>query len=140
MMDNRGCFALMWEDESPADGMSSAISSEGVVILSGHWYPRAAVSGVASPWRNSTMSNCARGLGTPSHVPNGKPALMKWISIATLSPETIRKMGNEAVAAAKGAPGSFGASRSSVGYAARGASGDPRGRKSGAGAGATNPR
>ncbi len=37
MMDNRGCFALMLGDESQADGMSSAISSEGVVILSGHW-------------------------------------------------------------------------------------------------------
>src|SRR5580693_5454155 len=104
MMDNRGCFALMLEDESPDGGMTSAISSEGVVILSGHWYPRAAVSGVASPWRNSSMSSCARGLGTPSHVPNGKPALMKWISIATLSPETIRKMGHEAVAAVIDAP------------------------------------
>ena len=99
MMDNRGCFALMLEDENQVDGMSSAISLEGVVTLSGHWYPRAAVSGVASPWRNSTMWSCARGLGTPSHVPNGRPALMKWISISTLSPETIRKMGNEAVAA-----------------------------------------
>jgi len=37
-------------------------------------------------------------------VPNGKPALMKWISRATLSPETIRKMGHEAVAAVIGAP------------------------------------
>lgn len=35
--DGRGCFALMLEEESQADGMSSAISSEGVVILSGHW-------------------------------------------------------------------------------------------------------
>jgi len=104
MMDNRGCFALMLEDESPADGMFCAISSEGVVILLGRLYPTAAVSGVASPWRNSTMSSCARGLGTPSHVPSGKPAWMKWISIATLSPETIRKMGNEAVAAVIGAP------------------------------------
>ena len=104
MMDNRGCFALMLEDESPADGMFSAINSEGVVILSGHWYPTAAVSGVASSWRNSTKSSCARGLGTPSHVQNGKPALKKWISMSTLSPETIRKMGNEAVAAVIGAP------------------------------------
>ena len=44
------------------------------------------------------------GLGAPSHVPNGRHALMKWISISTLSPETIRKMGNEAVAAVIGAP------------------------------------
>src|SRR3954466_1048049 len=42
--------------------------------------------GVASPWRNSARSSCARGLGAPSHVPNGRPALMKWISISTLSP------------------------------------------------------
>src|ERR1700733_2080163 len=99
MMDYRGCFALMLGDESQVDGMSSAISLEGVVTLSGHWSARAAVSGVASLWRNSTMSSCARGLGTRSHVPNGRPALMKWISISMLSPETIRKMGNEAVAA-----------------------------------------
>jgi hypothetical protein len=104
MMDNRGCFALMLEDESQADGMSSAISLEGLVILLSHWCPRAAVFGVASPWRNSTMSSCARGLGTLSHVLNDRPALMKWISISTLSPETIRKMGNEAVAAVIGAP------------------------------------
>ena len=50
------------------------------------------------------MSSCAQGLGTPSHVPNGRPALMKWISMPTLSPVTIRKMGNEAVAAVIGAP------------------------------------
>jgi hypothetical protein len=37
-------------------------------------------------------------------VPNSSPALMKWISISTLSLETIRKMGNEAVAAVIGAP------------------------------------
>ncbi len=50
------------------------------------------------------MWSCARGLGTPSHVPNGRPALMKWILISTLGPKTIRKMGNEAVAVVIGAP------------------------------------
>jgi len=104
MMDNPGCFALMLGDESQADGISSAISSEEVVILSSRWHPKAAVCGVASPWTNSAMSSCARGLGTPNPVPNGRPALMKWISISTLSLETIRKMGNEAVAAVIGAP------------------------------------
>ena len=104
MMDNPGCFALMLGDESQTDGMFSAISSEEVVIRSSRWHPRAAVFGVASPWKNSARSSCARGLGAPSHVPNGRPALMKWISISTLSPETIRKMGNEAVAAVIGAP------------------------------------
>ena len=104
MMDNPGCFALMLGDESQVDGMSSAINSEEVVILSSRWHPRAAVSGVASPWRNSAMSSCARGLGTLRPVPNGRPALMKWISISTLSPETICKMGNEAVAAVIGEP------------------------------------
>src|SRR4051794_29205871 len=100
--DNPGCFALMLGDESQADGMFSAISSEEVVIRSSRW--RAAVFGVASPWRNSARSSCARGLGAPSHVPNGRPALMKWISISTLSLETIRRMGNEVVAAVIGAP------------------------------------
>ncbi len=104
MMDNPGCFALMLGDESQADGISSAISLEEAVILLSRWHPRAAVCGVASLWRDSAMSSCARGLGTPSHVPNGRPALMKWISMSTLSPETIRKMGNEAVAAVIGAP------------------------------------
>src|ERR1044072_619137 len=58
--------------------MSSATSSEGVVILSGLWRQRAAVSGVASPWRKSGMSRCTGGLGTPRHVPTGRTALMKW--------------------------------------------------------------
>ena len=52
----------------------------------------------------------------------------------------IRKTGSEAVAAATGGPGRCVASRSSADYAARGERGDPRGRKSGAGPGATNPR
>jgi hypothetical protein len=43
MMDNPGCFALMLGDESQADGMFSAISSEEVVIRSSRWRPRAAV-------------------------------------------------------------------------------------------------
>ncbi len=126
--------------ESQVDGMSSAISSEGRVILSGHWYPRAAVSGVASPWSDSAKSSGARTHGTPSHAPKSRPALMKSISTSMLSPETTRKKGSEAVAAAAGAPERCAASRSSADYAARGVRGDPRGRKSGAGAGATNPR
>ena len=104
MLDNPGCFALMLGDESQADGISSAIGWEEAVIPLSRWHPRAAVCGVAALWRNSAMSSCARGLGTPSYVPNGRPALMKWISISTLSLEAIRKMGNEAVAAVIGAP------------------------------------
>jgi hypothetical protein len=66
--------------------------------------------------------------------------LMKLISMPTLSPETTRKKGNEAVAAATGAPERCAASQSSADYVARGVRGDPRGRKSGAGPRAANPR
>src|SRR5664279_4242206 len=38
-------------------------------------------------------ANCACGLSSLAGI--GRPALMKWISISTLNPETIRKMGNE---------------------------------------------
>jgi hypothetical protein len=40
-------------------------------------------------------------------VPTGKLALMKWISISTLNPKTIRKMGSKAIAAVIGAPDEF---------------------------------
>jgi hypothetical protein len=66
--------------------------------------------------------------------------LMKSISMSMFSPETIRKKGNEATAAATGAPESSESSRSSAGYVAQDVCGAPRGRKSGAGLGATNPR
>jgi hypothetical protein len=104
MMDNLGCFALMLEGESQAACMCSAISSEEVVIVSSRWPQKAEVSGVALPWRDSVKLSCARMPGTPSHAPRGKPALMKLISMLTLSPETIRKKGSEAVAAATVAP------------------------------------
>jgi hypothetical protein len=58
----------------------------------------------------------------------------------TISLETTRKKGSKAVAAASGAPERCVASRASADYAARGVCGDPRGRKSGAGPGATNLR
>jgi len=53
---------------------------------------------------------------------------MKLISMPTLSPETTRKKGSEAVAAVTGAPKRCVASRSSADYVARGVRGDPRGR------------
>jgi len=43
--------------------------------------------------------------GTPSHLPGGKPALMKSISTPTLSLEKIRNKGSKVVAELTGAPG-----------------------------------
>jgi len=103
-MDNLDCFALMLGGESQAACMSSAISSEEVVIVSSRWPQKVGVSGVALPWRDSVKLSCARMPGTPSHAPRGKLALMKLISMLTLSPETTRKKGSEAVAAATVAP------------------------------------
>ena len=104
MMDKLGCFALMLGGESQAAYMSSAISSEEVVIVSSRWPQKVGVFGVAWLWRNSVRSSCAPTPGTPSHARHGKLALMKLISILTLSPEIIRKKDNEATAAATGAP------------------------------------
>ena len=68
MMDNPDCFALMLGGESQADCTCSAISlEEGVIVLS-HWRQKARVFGVASLWRNSAKSSCARRHGTPSHA------------------------------------------------------------------------
>jgi hypothetical protein len=73
-------------------------------------------------------------------VPNGRAVLMKWISISTFNLKPIRKMDNEAIAAATSVPDQYAVWRWSAGYVARDVGGDPRGRKSGAGVGATNPR
>jgi len=110
-------------------------SHRGLPMAPDEWAP-----GAALPWRNSAKSSCAWTHGTRSHALRGKPALMKLISRPTLSPETTRKKGSEAVAAATGAPERCAASRSSADYVARGVRGDPRGRKSGTGPRATNPR
>jgi hypothetical protein len=140
MMDNLGWFALMLGGESQAACMSSAISSEEVVIVSSRWLQKGEVFGVAWLWRNSAKSSCVLTRGTPSHAPRSRPALMKSISTQTLSPAMIRKRGSEAIAAATGAPERCVASRSSRDYVARGVRGDPRGRKSGAGPRAANLR
>jgi hypothetical protein len=66
--------------------------------------------------------------------------LMKSISIPTLSPAMIRRRDSEAIAAVTGVREQGEWLRSSVDYVARDVLGDPRGRKSGAGLGATNPR
>ena len=58
----------------------------------------------------------------------------------TLSPEAIRRKDNKADAAAAGEPERCAVSRSNADYAARGGRVAPRGRKSGAGSGAMNPR
>ena len=78
--------------------------------------------------------------GTRSHAPRSRRALMKSISIPTLSPAVIRKRGSEAIAAVTGVRERGEWLLSSVDYVVRDVLGDPRGRKSGAGPGATNPR
>ena len=140
MMDNLGCFALMLGGESQAACMSSAISLVEVVIVSSRWPQKVGVFGVAWLWRNSAKSSCALTRGIPSHAPRGKLASMKSISTQTFSPAMIRKRGSEAIAAVTGVRERGESLRSSADYVARGGPGDPRGRKSGAGPGATNPR
>jgi hypothetical protein len=105
MMDNLDCFALMLGGESQAACMSSAISSEEVVIVSSRWPQRIGVFGVAWLWRNSAKSSCALAHGTPNHTPRGRLASMKSISTPTFSRQKIRSRGSEAVAAAIGVPG-----------------------------------
>ena len=140
MMDNPDCFALMLGGENQAACMSSAISSEEVVIVSSRWPQKVGVFGVAWRWRDSAKLSCALTRGTPSHAPRSRPALMKSISIATLSPAMIRKRGSEVIAEATGVrePGEL--LRPSVDYVAPGVRGDPRGRKCGAGPKAADPR
>jgi hypothetical protein len=103
MMAYSGCFALTCWDGNQAGSMYFAISLEEVAIVGCRWCQDEQVAGVASAWRDSAKSSCARRHGTPSHARRGKPALMKLISMPTLSPETARKKGSEAVAAATGA-------------------------------------
>ena len=105
MMNNLDCFALMLGGESQVVCMSSAISSEGVVIVSSLWPQRIGVFGVAWLWRNSAKSSCALARGTPSHAPRVRRASMKSISTSTLSRKKIHSRGSEAVAAAIGVPG-----------------------------------
>ena len=140
MMDNPDCFALMLGDERQTACMSSAISSEEVVIVLSRWLQRAGVFGVAWLWRTSVTSSCALVGGTPSHALHSKSALMKSISIATLSPAMTRKRGSEVIAVVAGVRARGEWLRSSADYVARDVFGDPRGRKPGAGPGATNPR
>jgi hypothetical protein len=140
MMDTPDCCALMLEDENQAAFMFFAINSEEVVIVSSRWPHQVGVFGVAWRWRNSARSSCAPMRGTPSHAPRSRPALMKSIAIATLSPAMIRKRGSEAIAAVTSAREPCEWLRSSVDYVAPGVRGDPRGRKCGAGPRAANPR
>ena len=140
MMDNPDCFALMLGGGNHVACMSFAFSSEDAVIVSSRWPQKVGVFGVAWLWRNSAKSSCALTRGTPSRAPRSRPALMKSISIATLSPAMIRKRGSEAIAAATGVREPGESLRSSVDYVAPGGRGDPRGRKCGAGPRAANPR
>src|SRR5438270_3819961 len=102
MMDNLECFVLMLAGESQDACISFAFSLEEAVIVSSRWPQKGGVFGVAWLWRNSARSSCALMRGTPSHAPRSRPALMKSISILTLSWAMIRKRGSEAIAAATG--------------------------------------
>ena len=134
------CFVRMCWAGRQAGAMRWSIRLEGGATADCRWRRQRQVFGAVWPWRNSVTLSCARMHGAQGHARHGKPALMKSISTSMLSPETIRRKDSEAVAAAAGAPERCAASRSSADYAARGVRGDPRGRKSGAGPGATNPR
>src|SRR6185369_16774278 len=105
MMASLDCFVLTYWDGSQAGLMYSATSLEAVVIVPYRWHLKVGAAGVASPWRNSVRSSCAPTPGTPSHARRGKLALMKLISIRTLSLKIARKRDNEATAALTGAPG-----------------------------------
>jgi hypothetical protein len=139
-MDGPDCFARILGAGSQIGYTCCAISLEEVVIVPNCLPRKLRAFGVVWLWRNSVKSSCARGRGTPSHAPKSRPALMKSISIPTLSRDNRRNKGIEEVAGSAGAPERCVALRSSEDYAARGGSGDPRGRKSGAGPRAANPR
>jgi hypothetical protein len=140
MMDNPDSSVLMLGAKSQADCMSCAISLQAVATVPNRWPQKAGASGVASPWRNSAKLSCVWAHGIQSHAPNGRPALMKSISISTLSSEGTRKRGSEITAALTDAPDRSVTSQSSADYVARGERGDPRGRKSDGDLGATNRR
>ena len=118
----------------------SAIRLEEIVIVLCRWRQKAMVSGDASRFEKLTQVELRSNAWVPSHVPRDRPALMKSISIPTFSLEAIRKKGSEATVAATSVPERCEWSRSSVGYDALGARGDPRGRKFGGGPAAANPR
>jgi len=103
MMDNSDCFALTCLAESLAGFTCCATSLEEVVIVPKRWRQKVEESGAASLWRNSAKSSCVPAYGAASHARRDRPALTKLISMPTLSPETTRRKGSEAVAAATGA-------------------------------------
>jgi hypothetical protein len=137
MMDNPDSSALMLGAENQAAGMSCAISLEEVATVS-RWPQKTGASGVASRWKNLAKLSCVWAHGIQSHAPNGRPALMKSISILTLSSEGTRKRGSEVTVALTDAPKRSVMSQSSADYVAQDERGDPRGRKCGVGLGTTN--
>jgi hypothetical protein len=102
MMAYSDCFVRMCWAGNQAGSICSAISLEEVAIVGSRRRSEEQVAGVALRWRDSTKSSCGRTHGTPNRAPRGKPALMKLITMPTRSPETTRKKGSEAVAAATG--------------------------------------
>jgi hypothetical protein len=139
MMDNLDSSVRMLAAESQANGMSCAISLPAVATVS-RWPQKAGASGVASRWRNLAKLSWVWAHGIRSHDPNGRPALMKSISILTLNAEGTRKRGSEATVALSDAPACSVTSQSSADYVARDERGDPRGRNDGVGLGTANLR
>jgi hypothetical protein len=134
-----GCFVRMCWGGNQAAGMYSATSLVERVTAA-RFGRKGEASGAVWRWRNSVRQSCVRSHGTPNHDLRARPVSIESISTPTLNPERIRSRGSEVVASARRAPEPCGASQSSVDYVALGGPGDPRGRKSGAGPRAANPR
>jgi len=134
------CVRIYWAETRKAGFARSAISSEEKVAAACEWFRKEWAAGAVSLWTNSVKSRCRRARGTPSRDQAANTASRKSNSTPTLSPGTIRKRGSEAVAATIAEPRRYVASRWSADYAAPPGRVDPRGRKSGAGSGAENPR
>ena len=135
-----GCVRIGWAGTRKVGLARSAISLGEAAAAACGWGQRESAAGAASRWTNSAKSSSGRVPGEPSHDPAGKAASRESASMPMLSAGTIRNKGSEVTVAATGAPGQCATSRSNADYAARGARGDPRGRNSGAGPGAENPR
>ena len=120
---------------------ASAIRLEATVAVACGRAPMDSAAGAASRWTNSAKSSCRTAIGEPNLTPAGRVVSSKSISMPMFSRSGNHKTGSEPVAVAASVPVRCEASRWNADYAARAVFGDdPRGRKSGAVSGATNPR
>ena len=127
-----GCFVPMcWAVARPPSRVVLSVwwkqqqrKSAGGVVPSGRLARCSAVE------KLSQVELAAETWRTSNKRSGGRPALMKWISMSTLSSKKIRR-DNAAVLAIAGAPECRCAGwRSTGNYAARGEGGDPRGQES----------